>query len=574
MTRRWQTTVVAALVVGSAALASCSPATGPLTGFATVPATGWGADGAAADLGLRPVPDALSFPNAPDPGRVFDAGDLVAMFGPEGVCEEPTGPCVVRPQAQQWADKVAASVRGGVCEGMAVLTLDRFAARSTPPSARLQPTGTLERSIMRLFATQFLPHVGAEAAQWHGRSLRDVADELDRRLQPEAEPVTMGLYVPGAGHAVVPYAMDRPDSDRAVVWVYDPNWPGDNRFVELDLAGDRWRFPFAGADPVADDQAWTGNAGAIDLIGLTAREAPFAEPFTGAGTGRPLLTVTATGRTWSATTVTDGTTVAGPTSLPGGDSVTSVVRGGFGAHTVLATMAPDAPVRVTGDDYLRATVETPAGSVAVIIDGGGGFTVTGSDDGVSVTDVTGDGTVVVAAPGGMVRVAAGNATTVSLDTGGDRTRVRFRTGGMAQTGEVTLDGARTDVVVDADGGVRTTPPPQWPESVRTPGTGTRPAATGPGVVPATTPSTTVPAAAGPTSPGQASPGQAGPQPTPGPGNPTSTTTTRPPTTTPPTTRPAPSSTSTTRPTTTTAPTPTTKPDPTTSTTTGNGTTGN
>jgi hypothetical protein len=76
---------------------------------------------------------------------------------------------VVRPQAQQWADKVAASVRGGIREGMAVLTLDRFATRATPPSGSLQPTGTLERNIVRLYATQFLPHVEAEAAQWHGR---------------------------------------------------------------------------------------------------------------------------------------------------------------------------------------------------------------------------------------------------------------------------------------------------------------------------------------------------------------------------------------------------------------------
>jgi hypothetical protein len=44
-----------------------------------------GADTAATDLGLRPAPDALSFPNAPDPGREFAAGDLGTMFGSEGV---------------------------------------------------------------------------------------------------------------------------------------------------------------------------------------------------------------------------------------------------------------------------------------------------------------------------------------------------------------------------------------------------------------------------------------------------------------------------------------------------------
>jgi hypothetical protein len=101
---------------------------------------------------------------------------------------------------------------------------------------------------------------------WRLRPPSGTADQLDRRLWPEAEPVTRGLYIPGARDAGVPYAMDRLDGDRA----------------------------------------WTGNAGAIDIIGLTARETPFVEPFTSAGTGRPLLTITATGRTWSAAGVDDG----------------------------------------------------------------------------------------------------------------------------------------------------------------------------------------------------------------------------------------------------------------------------
>jgi hypothetical protein len=169
------------------------------------------------------------------------------------------------------------------------------------------------------------------------------------------------------------------------------------------------------------------------------------------------------------------------------------MRSGFGAHTVMASMTAGDAVRIVADDCLRDTVEIPAGSVAVISDGGGGFTVTGDDNCVTVTDVSGTGTVVMAAPGGMVQVAADTGTTVALDAGTDATRVRWRTSNTAEPGEVHPTGPRTDVTVSADGSVRTSAPPRWPESVQTPGTGTWSPTPGPAVVAPAGPTTMSPA---------------------------------------------------------------------------------
>jgi hypothetical protein len=464
LVRRTTTTLALVALVAGACAAGGSAT---FASFTEVPADRWGADEASVDLGLRPTPDALAYPNSPDTDRAFSAVDLIALFGADGVCEAPEGDCVIRPAAQQWAERVAAAVPGGVCEGMAVFSLDRFAARSRPPAGELERSRDLDRRVVRLFATQFLPQVVEQAATSRGRPLRAVIDDLEQRLSGTSDPVTMGLYVPGRGHSVVPYAIERPDDQRAVAWVYDPNWPGQDRYVEFDLEAGRWRFAFGGEDPADDaDDVWFGGPDTLDVVGLSVREAPFAEPFSGAGAGRPLLAITATAGDWSARRTGTGEIVADQDALPGVGGVEGVTRGAFDTVSVTARFQVGDPTIVTADDRLRLEVTTPVGSVAATLPTGGSVEVTADDAGITLRDLSSPARMQVAVPGGWISVDAGAGAEVVITADAGTTRLRLTPSASAPTIELTFSGARRDLAVSRSGAVTVRATPTWPASVR------------------------------------------------------------------------------------------------------------
>ena len=85
--------------------------------------------------------------------------------------------------------------------------------------------------------------------------------------------------------------------------VYDSNWPGKNRFVELDLKAKQWKFSFAGKDPDNDPKAWTGGEGWIDLTSLESRSKATC-PFCGNDNKvkNTMLVIKSTDADWSVTT--------------------------------------------------------------------------------------------------------------------------------------------------------------------------------------------------------------------------------------------------------------------------------
>ena len=79
------------------------------------------------------------------------------------------------------------------------------------------------------------------------------------------------IYRPDGGHEVLPYAIEYPREGLARVLVYDTNWPGAERFVDIDLANDTWRFSFAGDDQETDPHAWEGGHVDLDLNSVAVR---------------------------------------------------------------------------------------------------------------------------------------------------------------------------------------------------------------------------------------------------------------------------------------------------------------
>jgi len=224
---------------------------------------------------LRPTPDGFSFPNFPASATPAAFGDreLFDMFGAQVCVDGVASPCVATAEAAAWARMVNQARIAGHFEGLVVEAAERFDLRTSPPSFELSNDGDITTTIIKKFATQFLPEVQDERGDWDGRSLRNIVNSLGAAFQLGTTPYVLGLYSQRGGHAVLPYAVEFESDDVAIVRVYDSNWPGKNRFVRMDLATNRWTFSFSAPDPLTDSAPWSGKSGDIDLASNATRAA-------------------------------------------------------------------------------------------------------------------------------------------------------------------------------------------------------------------------------------------------------------------------------------------------------------
>ena len=228
----------------------------------------------------------FSFPNFPATAYKdeFDASDVTSMFGSgPAVCVSGTGAsCKLTAEAAAFARMVNQSRASGHCEGLAAVALNRFDTSANPPTVKLPDQDETIHTIMRAFATQFVPEAQADVEKWLNKSLEEKIAALVTSFKSGKLDFTLGVYVAEGGHALLPYAVEFPTKDTARIMVYDTNWPGKNRYVEVDLKAKKWRFSFSGTDPENDPDEWSGGAADMDLTSFESRTGTC--PFCGDGT--------------------------------------------------------------------------------------------------------------------------------------------------------------------------------------------------------------------------------------------------------------------------------------------------
>ena len=237
---------------------------------------------------LQTTINGWSFPNYPSsefPETDFNEADLVSMFGSgEEICVGGVAtPCKLTAEASAWARMVNQSRASGHCEGLVAIASTRFNNKETPITVKLPTQDETLHAIMRAFATQFLPEVQDSITQWLNKSLEEKIDELKTSFATGKLNYTLGVYTDGGGHAVLPYAIEYPTPTTPRILLYDSNWPGKNRYVDVDLTAKTWRFSFSSEDPETDTAVWTGGPQDMDLTPLAAREGTC--PFCGDGAG-------------------------------------------------------------------------------------------------------------------------------------------------------------------------------------------------------------------------------------------------------------------------------------------------
>jgi hypothetical protein len=221
-----------------------------------------------ADSGFRPELDGFAFENyGNDQGPVnMGPANMEDLFGDQ-VCLSGTGDeCELVPAAKEWMDNQNEGMAGGHCEGFSITALrmfnedldqEDFGADTT---AGLEIVGNepLQSSIAEHFVYQFLPPI--VQARVKGTP-SEIVDALGDALNSGDELYTLGVYKPdlSGGHAITPFAVEDKGGGKYAILVYDNNFPGVTRAVQVDTNDDSWSY-VSGTNPDDLGQVYQGNA--------------------------------------------------------------------------------------------------------------------------------------------------------------------------------------------------------------------------------------------------------------------------------------------------------------------------
>ncbi len=236
-----------------------------------------------ADSGMRPTTDGFSFENwgGPVESDAVTLNTAATLYGLEAVCAEAqTDSCTPLPGAQQWVEEMNASIEGGRCEGMAVLS-QRFTVGLDTPSnyqdgatlvADLQRENeNVGANISRWWVTQNLSTVAEFNYAAQQLTPTQIAQDLVAAIRDQAG-VTFGFYSNGQGHAITPIAIAlRPDGVLDVM-SYDNNYPGQITTVNIDPSTETWSYDMAATNAGVDADIWSGTTGSMDYTLMSSRE--------------------------------------------------------------------------------------------------------------------------------------------------------------------------------------------------------------------------------------------------------------------------------------------------------------
>jgi hypothetical protein len=304
--------LLAALLALATALAGCGGSSKPKAQAGLVGSSGSAGQSTdykptgkiIADDGFRPDPNGFSFENYPNfqggvpenlvPTNVYD------LFGPR-VCQQgSSSSCVLTPTAQKWMDVENQRMAGGHCMGFSVTAL-RFFAHNLPT----RPFGA--DTTFGLPIRDNLPLQSQLAEDWVFQDLqrvqtRKVAGTPTQVLQAlvdalkssgssaysghgygsRGELYTLVIFKPdgSGGHAITPYAVEDQGNGHYVVLVYDNNFPGVTRPLDVNTNTDTWKY-VGGINPSDTNEIYTGGASSGNFFllptspGLGTQPCPF-----------------------------------------------------------------------------------------------------------------------------------------------------------------------------------------------------------------------------------------------------------------------------------------------------------
>lgn len=224
--------------------------------------------------------------------------DLFSLLGPN-ICQSGTTAqtCVLSGPAQKYRDAQLDSMGGGHCDGMAATSLRffdelSFKGMSLPADFQSSATNTfdinfpnpaLENYISYYFITQLYDEVYLDATFKAGPV--EIVNKLKNDWnQSDPVPYVLGIErLPDHtdGHAVTAYGIEEVDATESRILIYDNNYPGQRKYLTVDMVNNTWRYVTA-ATPGEPPDTYTGGADTenLSIVDNTQRDLPSGQYFT------------------------------------------------------------------------------------------------------------------------------------------------------------------------------------------------------------------------------------------------------------------------------------------------------
>lgn len=222
--------------------------------------------------GFRPFFDGYGIPNFGDVNyNDYTIDDMRRMFGDQAVCWLAGSFCVPKPAAIWWNFMVNWYMSGGHGDGFASTSLRFFKELDDPSDFHSGATtiqelalGDVRRHVAYYHVEQYTDPV----AETRSRSALDtpagVLSQMREAMSGSlSDPMLLFLQQGGAGHALVPYALQELSAGIWQVWVYDSNYPGifpndTSRQLSIDTSNNLWSYDTGWA-------TWSGNSTSHNL---------------------------------------------------------------------------------------------------------------------------------------------------------------------------------------------------------------------------------------------------------------------------------------------------------------------
>jgi len=218
------------------------------------------------------------------------------MFGDQACASIDGDQCILTPPGNQWLEQISNAMNGGHCEGMAVLSNLFYTGKTNPadfgaasvPELQIAGNEPLQREIAYWWATQATqPARSGIVAQTPSGVVNTLLASF--AAGSGGDQFAVGIYKRDrtGGHAITPYAIE--DRGEGVYWimVYDNNYPGAARAIEVNTTTDTWSYS-GSTNPAEPADTYEGDAETktLELAPITPRlgqqDCPFCDtPTTG-----------------------------------------------------------------------------------------------------------------------------------------------------------------------------------------------------------------------------------------------------------------------------------------------------
>lgn len=207
--------------------------------------------------------------------------EMQRMFGDQ-VCGSFKGDtCTLKPAARRWMEQANQAMSGGHCEGMAVLSQLFYFDQEEPSNFGASRTfdldirnPDLQREISYWWVTQSTQPGGVSKINQSPRKVVQTLIESFQQGKNASEFWVVGIYQRGGrgGHAITPIGVEAMGGSRYDILVYDNNWPGQVRRIEVDVDRNTWYY-MASTNPNQREAIYEGDARTqtLEIVAITPR---------------------------------------------------------------------------------------------------------------------------------------------------------------------------------------------------------------------------------------------------------------------------------------------------------------